>query len=83
MEVYEVQFWEFWSHEEHGTIESLKLCAEDAEEAIKKARSIAFEKDRAEYTEEPNESNELKKPTIRKLKEIEIRQVIHKESLDG
>lgn len=83
MEVYDVEFWEFWDKNDCGLKNNLKVCGEDVEQAIKKVKKLVFEKEHSEWTETPDKDNKLKKPVVHKLDSIEIHQVLHVASLDG
>ena len=78
MEIYEVDLYEFWDKTDEGDLATFSVAAEDAEEAIAKAKKISFE--RGVWEEEVDGK---KKPVVHKIESVEVHQVVWKQSLDG
>lgn len=74
MDVFKVEYYEFWDEEKEGNFNSKTVAAEDAEEAISKARKIAIQNTECPYAEKPSKKHKLS---------IEIFQVLHETELDG
>jgi len=78
MEIYDVDVYEFWDNEDNVDLNTFSVAAEDAEEAIAKAKKISFERGVVE-----EEVEGKKKPVVHKIKSVEVHQVVWKQSLDG
>ncbi len=76
MDVYKVEYYEFWNTDDSGDLNSKTVSAEDAEQAIRKARKLALVD--SEWVDE-----DVTPPEVHKLEYIEIHQVLFLQSLDG